>query len=405
MNRIISLNLIIALIAVSCTDPNTIGLEVQPTSENIIISSANFEVLSSSTESVDSLRADEVSYLILGKIKYDYDSEFGLNKAAFYTQILLKENNTDLGTNPIVDSVILSYNYSDYYGDLVDFTSLDISLIKEDIYKDSIYYSNEFDMLIGNVDYVDDFTLSGNLSDPFLRIKLSKNFGQEILKLQNEGLKDNETLLENFKGISVIASAQNTMLYLKPDGSNSFLKIYYSNDESGTDTLSLDFELGGNASRINLFNSKPLVNLNQEEDKIYIQSMAGYKAKISINNTDSIKSMLKGKAINKVTLSFDVEDGSQSEYDAHDILFLSRVNEDGTYLKTIRSSDLGINVFVAELSVSDRYEFNITSYFYQLLNNDAYTNDLYLLPVGAAVNANRTIINKDIKCTIHYSEL
>ena len=33
MNRIISLNLIIGLIAVSCTDPNTIGLEVQPTSE------------------------------------------------------------------------------------------------------------------------------------------------------------------------------------------------------------------------------------------------------------------------------------------------------------------------------------------------------------------------------------
>jgi hypothetical protein len=405
MNRIISLSLIIGLIAASCTDSNTIGLEVQPTSDNIIISSANFEGLSSATESEDSLRTDEALNLILGKIKHDYDREFGLNKAAFYTQILLTENNTDLGTAPIVDSVILSYTYSAYYGKLEDFTSLDVSLIEEAIYKDSIYYSNDFDMLIGNVDYVDDFTLSNNLSDPFLRIKLSNNFGQEILNFENEGLKDNETFLENFKGISVIANAQNTMLYLNPTGSNSFLKIYYHNDESGTDTLSLDFELGGDAARINLFNPKPLANLNQEEDKVYIQSMAGYKAKITINNTDSIKSMLKGKAINKVTLSFDVEDGSQSEYDAHDILFLSRVNEDGTYLKTIRSSDLGINVFVAELSVSDRYEFNITRYFYQLLNNDAYTNDLYLLPAGAAVNANRTILNKDIKLTIHYSEL
>jgi hypothetical protein len=54
---------------------------------------------------------------------------------------------------------------------------------------------------------------------------------------------------------------------------------------------------------------------------------------------------------------------------------------------------------------NDKYEFNITRYFYQLLNNDAYTNDLYLLPAGAAVNANRTILNKDIKLTIHYSEL
>jgi hypothetical protein len=30
---------------------------------------------------------------------------------------------------------------------------------------------------------------------------------------------------------------------------------------------------------------------------------------------------------------------------------------------------------------------------------------LYLLPAGAAVNANRTILDKDIKLTIHYSEL
>lgn len=89
MNRIISLSLIIGLIAASCTDSNTIGLEVQPTSDNIIISSANFEGISSATESEDSLRTDEALNLILGKIKHDYDREFGLNKAAFYTQILL----------------------------------------------------------------------------------------------------------------------------------------------------------------------------------------------------------------------------------------------------------------------------------------------------------------------------
>ena len=404
MNRIISLSLIIGLIAASCTDSNTIGLEVQPTSDNIIISSANFEGLSSATESEDSLRTDEALNLILGKIKHDYDREFGLNKAAFYTQILLTENNTDLGTAPIVDSVILSYTYSAYYGKLEDFTSLDVSLIEEAIYKDSIYYSNDFDMLIGNVDYVDDFTLSNNLSDPFLRIKLSNNFGQEILKFENEGLKDNETFLENFKGISVIANAQNTMLYLNPTGSNSFLKIYYHNDESGTDTLSLDFELGGDAARINLFNPKPLANLNQEEDKVYIQSMAGYKAKITINNTDSIKSMLEGKSINKVTMSFDVNEGSQAEYVAHDKLFLVRVNEDGNNVFLTDYTIEGETHFGGRLE-DDKYEFNITRYFYQLLNNEIYTNDLYLLPAGAAVNANRTILNKDIKLTIHYSEL
>ena len=53
MNKIISLSLIIGLIVVSCTDPSIIGLEVQPTSDNIIISSANFEGFSSATEGID----------------------------------------------------------------------------------------------------------------------------------------------------------------------------------------------------------------------------------------------------------------------------------------------------------------------------------------------------------------
>jgi hypothetical protein len=392
------------LITASCTDPNTLGLEVQPASDNIIISeTSSFNWQTTQTDSEDSLRTDEALNLILGGID---DSQFGLNNAGFYTQILLTENNTDLGTNPIVDSVVMSYTYSGYYGDLENFTSLDVLILQEDIYKDSVYYSNSYQISsLGGMSYVESFSVSEDASEsPSLTIRLSDSFGQEILDLQNEGLKDNETFLENFKGISVIASAQNTMLYLNPTGSNSFLKIYYHNEQSGSDTISLDFELGGDAARINLFNHKPLVNLNQEEDKVYIQSMAGYKTKISINNTDSLKSMLEGKSINKVTMSFDVNEGSQAEYTAHDKLFLVRVNEEGNNIFLTDFTIEGETHFGGRLE-DDKYEFNITRYFYQLLNNDIYTNDLYLLAAGAAVNANRTILNKDIKLTIHYSEL
>ena len=166
----------------------------------------------------------------------------------------------------------------------------------------------------------------------------------------------------------------------------------------------LDFELGGDAARINLFNSKEEIAIINNESKIHIQSMAGYKSKISITNKDSIKSLLEGRAINKVTMSFDVEQGSQSEYAAHDKLFLVRVDQEGG------------NVFLPDLIIEgethfggrledDKYEFNITLYFEELLNNASYTNDLYLLPAGAAVNANRTILNKNIKLQIYYSEL
>jgi hypothetical protein len=405
MNKIISLSLIIGLIAVSCTDPNTIGLEVQPPSDNILISSANFESLTSATESEDSLRTDEALNLILGEI---WDSELSedYNKGSFVTQILLTENNTDLGDSATVDSVVMSYTYSGYYGSLVDFTSLDVLEIQDDIYKDSIYYSTSFEMpQPAGMSYVESFSISEEISEnPVLRIKLSNDFGQGILNLENESLKDNETFLENFKGLSVVASATNTMLYLNPTGSNSYLKIYYHNDESGTDTLSLDFELGGDAARINVFNPKEESLIINDESRIYIQSMAGYKAKISVGDLAVLADTLKGKVINKVTMSFDVEPGSASEYAAHDKLFLVRVDEEGKNVFLTDYTIEGETHFGGSLEV-DKYEFNITRYFYQLLNNDTYTNDLYLLPAGAAVNANRTILNKDIKLTIHYSEL
>ena len=399
MNKIFSLSLIIGLVAIACSDPNTIGLEVQPTSDAIIISdTSSFSWQNSYTESEDSLRTDEALNLILGKI---VDSKFGVNRGSFYTQILLTENNTNLGTSPVVDSVILSYAYSGYYGDLEEFTSVEVNQILEDIYKDSIYYS-KIEIDFNSADFVDAFSLSNDSANPSLRVKLKNDFGQDILNLGNERLKDNETFLQEFKGINVLAEASNTMLYLNPNGTNSYLKIYYHNNESGTDTLSLDFELGGDAARVNLFNSKPTSNLSQD-GKIYIQSMAGYKVKISINNTESIKSLLEGKVINKVTMSFDVESGSQLEYEAHQKLVLVRVNEEGD------------NVFLSDFTIegeahfggnleNDKYEFNITRYFSELLQNDSY-KELYLLPAGAVVNANRTILNKDIKLQIYYSEL
>ena len=205
MNKIFSLGLVVGLIAVSCTDPNTIGLEIQPTSDNIIISdTSSFSWQTSHVESEDSLRTDEALNLVLGEIN---DPDFGYNSSNFLTQVLLTENNTDLGANPTVDSVVLSYTYSGYYGNLEEFTNLEVNQIDEDIYKDSLYYSNSFGISIGNMDNVDAFNISDNPEDPFLRVKLKNEFGQQILDLGDDNLKDNETFLQHFKGISILVSA------------------------------------------------------------------------------------------------------------------------------------------------------------------------------------------------------
>ena len=402
MNKILLLSLIFGLITFSCSDPNTIGLELQPVSDNIIIGNAtSFSWQNFQTESEDSLRTDEPLNLILGEIN---DIRFGINKGSFYTQMLLTSNNIDLGENPIVDSVVLSYAYTGYYGNLNEFTNLEISNLSEEIFKDSIYYSNSFEVASNNMVNVDTFYLSTTSANPSLRIKLKNEFGQQILNLGNAGLADNETFLQSFNGISVLANAENTLLYLNPSATNSYFKIFYHNDATISDTLSLDFSLSGDAARINLFNQKNQNNILEDNSKIYLQSMAGYKAKISIINIDSIKSILSDKVINKVTMSFDIDNTTISEYEAHEKLVLVRVNDDGDNIFLSDFIIEGDDYFGGDLE-TNQYKFNITRYFYQFLNNDSYTNNLYLLPSGAAVNANRTILEKDIKLQIYYSKL
>ena len=394
----------------SCDEPGVVGLEVQPSSDKIEIFSNNFSQADSlpafviSTESVDSLRTDETSSLLLGHIYTD--PYFGDNVGAFVTQIALTESNIDLGDNPVVDSVVMSYSYSGYYGDLSTITGIAVNYSDLYIYKDSIYYSNhQFSgSPAGSEDLLLEFTISSDTStSPTLKMILDNSIGQQILDLGNSILIDNETFQENFGLLwfNEYSPTPNSIIYLNPSGSNSNFTVYYHNSTS--DTLSLSFILDGDAARINLFNEKSLSNLTIDPNLSYIQSMAGYKANIALENINFIKDNLEGKAINKVTLSFNVND--DSSYPPHENLSLVRVDSAGN------------NVFLADLSVegathfggeySDgKYEFNITRYFKNLLNNDSYTNQLYLLASGGAVNANRTIIdNSSIKISILYSDL
>ncbi len=385
----------------SCTDPDVLGLEVQPESDNILIFNSLSSDFQTEIESEDSLRTDNVVSLTLGEI---HDPIFGLNSAGFYTQLLLTENNIDLGTNPIVDSVILSYTYSGSYGDMSQFDNISVQRIFTDLHNDSMYYSNTFQLAASNVYNVEEYTISESSNNPNIRIKLTNEFGQQIIDLGSELLVDNETFLSQFQGLSLSAFGSNAMLYLNPNGSESYFKIYYKNDENISDTLSLDFQVGGDAARVNIFNEKRSENIIQDISKIYIQSMAGYKAKISFNNIDSLRVLLHNQVINKATIEFNVLDGSQSEYLAHNKLVLVRTNSAG---ENIFLSDFlleGDDYFGGDLN-NEKYQFNITRYLYQLLTNPDYTPELYLLSGGGAVNANRTLLEKEVLLKIYYSEL
>jgi hypothetical protein len=132
--------------------------------------------------------------------------------------------------------------------------------------------------------------------------------------------------------------------------------------------------------------------------------MAGHKTVIEIQHLDTLKTFFKDKAINRVNLSFELE-GTDTAYSPHGRMYLVRVDNEGKdYFLTDYIVE-GEDHFGGKLE-NGKYTFNITRYFLQLLNNEDYTNKLYLVAAGGAVNAKRTILPKDkISFNIIYTDL
>ena len=408
------------LLIFSCTDPNLIGLEVQPPSDGITITlSSAKNNLKLSTILEDSLRSDETSTILLGHMSYDYI--FGESSADFATQFQLPFNNINVGNSDTltVDSVVLSLSYAGSYGNN-DVLNIQVYKLTESIFKDSSYYSNQelnYDLnnlntsTIRYINTEDSVLVRGQMKAPHLQLKLDESLGEILLGASGTiDLEDNTKFVEFFKGLYLKASDASftggSILYFNPFAENTKLTVYYHSINS--DSLSLDFSISADAARVNLFNEKDIAQLIQQADtsqNTYIQSMASYKTVVEIENLDSIKTVFKNKAINKVNLNFELDGTDTTDYAPHYRMYLVRVDKEGKdYFLTDYIAE-GEEHFGGKLE-NGRYSFNITRYFHQLLNNDDYTNKLYLVSAGGAVNANRTILLKNkVSFNIIYTEL
>ena len=395
--------LIIGTAILACNDPNVVGINL-PDSAKFTINNDSIENFVLTTVVEDSLRSDESINLLLGQITED--PIFGENTGAFCQQMLLPANNIEEISNIVVDSVFITYTYSDFYGDLNENEDLEISVyeLEESIYKDSIYYSDYTPIYNSTNLAVNKFIIEGDSnSSSYLKIQLSNSFGEQIINASgSDDMIDDEAFLEFFKGFYVEATASNTIMYLNPIADKSRFSIFYH--EIGVDTmLSFDCDFGGDAARINLFNEKTAIDTALNPDYRYIQSMGGHKIEFIFTDLPSIQQKVEGKAINRVTV--DLKTIEDNNYASHEKLFLVRETNEGKIVFLTDFTIEGESHFGGELK-DGIYSFNITRYFVQLLNNPEYTDKLYILSSGAAANANRTILDySKININIIFTEI
>ena len=395
--------LIIGTAILACNDPNVVGINL-PDSAKFTINNDSIENFVLTTTAEDSLRSDESINLLLGQITED--PIFGENTGAFCQQMLLPANNIEEISNIVIDSVFITYTYSDFYGDLNENEDLEISVheLEESIYKDSIYYSDYTPIYNSTNLAVNKFIIEGDSnSSPYLKIQLSNSFGEQIINATGtDDMIDDEAFLEFFKGFYVEATASNTIMYLNPIADKSRFSIFYHEIDIDT-AISFDCDFSGDAARINIFNKKTTIDTTLNPDYRYIQSMTGHKIEFIFTDLPSIQQRIEGKAINRVTV--DLKTIEDNNYASHEKLFLVREKNDGKIVFLTDFTIEGESHFGGELK-DGIYSFNITRYFVQLLNNPEYTDKLYILSSGAAANANRTILDySKININIIFTEI
>ncbi len=398
----------------SCEEPDIVGLEVQPPNDKMDVVFCDTITLVAYSVKEDSIRTDETVYNLLGS---NYDPMFGKNSAGFYSQFRLSSNNANFGSNPVLDSIVLSLLYKGIYGDTSAQQTVKVYELDENIYKDSVYYSNREILTTGTTlasktfvpNLKDSVIVGGVKESPQLRIRLSDALGQRFLNASGStSLSDNTNFLEFFKGIYVTtlpASGTGAIMYFDMLNSLSKITLYYQNDT--TDSLKYNFVSNELCARINHFNhskyqyadpylrSEVSGDTTKGDSILYIQSMAGLKIRIQY---PYIRDLIKNGriAINKADLivAIDNNDASLPDYTPPPQLVL--LEEKDGLIRFLLDQYEGMSYYGGVYNSSKKeYKFNIARHIQQVVDGIKENIGLYLVVwlADRPNKANRVVLN------------
>ena len=392
------------LLFASCNDPDIVGLDVQPPSDQINLTFTDTATLRTFSIREDSLRTDEVSQFLLGSYT---DSVFGRTDASIYAQALLPNSNVNLGDSLALDSVVLTLAYSGYYGDTSTQQIFHVYRLTEDMDLSASYYSTKsfaYDPTeLGSATITpapnSNVAVGGDTLAPHIRIRLSDVLGDSLLQMSaNNQLTSNENFLSLFKGLYIKAdsiTSNGAIYYFNLLAGQSKLTLYYSS--GADDSLNFSFVFTTESARTTHFNHDYSLSPIQFNDSItgdslvYVQSMAGVKTKILLPNLMNFISngMI---AVNKAELEITITDNSDNRLAVPDKLLVLGIDASGTPL-FLPDQFEGSSYYGGTYDAATRkYKFNIARYIQNILTGDQQNYGLYLAVSGGVVQANRAIL-------------
>ncbi|MBS1500896.1 MAG: DUF4270 domain-containing protein [Bacteroidetes bacterium] len=400
----------------SCKNPDTIGLAVD-SSKQLNGSFIDTSTIVVNTDTVGPVIASGLTKTPLGYFK---DPALGTSEANIAVQLNLPGSTAyTLPTGTIVvDSAVLALKYADgFYGDSVTTRyKINVYQLKQRLSNATTYYSTmNWDSLADKTNLLGTHTFLAHTHDSVkvynvvsghpdslvsvpaqVRIPISRNFINQILfNAGSTQLASNNAFQSNVKGLYLTLDKDGTngpggIFQFKLDDS---LKIYYRTINGTTiDTTSVSLPLGNHAAQIRRTPSDAvtaeLANQGSSRNVIYLQGLAGLKARISFPYLKNIlKTIGSNIVINKAELVITPVPGSTIPYKPQPKLTMYRydIAHQPAELQDATASDpryQGVGTFGGFYDGAKKnYHFVITGYIQDLMEGKTVDYGTYIAPV------------------------
>ncbi|MAI23716.1 MAG: hypothetical protein CL828_06635, partial [Crocinitomicaceae bacterium] len=313
----------------------------------------------------DSLETSHLSTAVLGNMEHPF---FGLHHASFIAQLRLSAPDIDFGSNPVVDSIYLSLNYTgDRYGQLGP-QYIRVEQLVDTISLGSDYYSNQI-ISTTQVNLADpafqpvllnpreNLFIAGDTVAPEVRVYLDNAFGQSLLEANSSIYDSNQAWQEYFPGLLIAPD---------PNGPGqgavgidvltglSRMRLHYHSDTDSSGTY--DFSINALSPRINLFTHQWYPPF-QALDEAYITTLdgslqagvfsgAGLKTRVQFPGLSSWESeRADNRAVHKAELWLPVDPYyNDPRYPIPSQLFILSENEEGEAVPTPDQTSIGLAI-------------------------------------------------------------
>ncbi len=406
--------LVLILMASCEKEPSSIGLNIQPISDKPLVSYFDSVTVEAYTLQVDSVRADETTFSVLGNM---VDPVFGFTDASFMTQITLSSVFFYPGENPQLDSAMLYLAIDDYYGAENTTFTLNVYEVIEPFDYDSTYYSN-FDP----TNYVGTLkagTATFTPSDTLVPVKIYP-FVSEKLIGDSAALSSYSNFMDHFYGFYITTervAGDGSLVNFNLLSEDSRVEVFYSNDAE--DSLSYNYVINGACARINLFNNDlseadPALKIQHtgtavQDSVVYVQGLSGVETYLHFPAIENWTDRIPG-GVNKAVLEIPVEsdDPTATLFEPAPRLTLYAKDEDGG-LVSLSDKSLGDDYFGGYYDKQDNlYRFNITDFYRGFLLGSREDIDLYVRLDSFWITPGRVVLSsgsnsRPIKLKISYT--